>query len=117
MSVFQHPHLTRGIVKTAKGSFIVKRGLVDVPEEIGEELGWQLVDADSDDQRELSTLSSPDDDETPVRRGSPRVVDVEVRPRGAGADDSSESGIATGAARCAVGRVRPPMTATSTGGP
>ncbi len=70
MSVFQHPHLTRGIVKTAKGSFIVKRGLVDVPEEIGEELGWQLVDADSDDQRALSTLSSPDYDETPVRRGS-----------------------------------------------
>ena len=70
MSVFQHPHLTRGIVKTAKGSFIVKRGLVDVPEEIGEELGWQLVDADSDDQRELSTLSSPDHDEAPVRRGS-----------------------------------------------
>lgn len=70
MSVFQHPHLTRGIVKTAKGSFIVKRGLVDVPEEIGEELGWQLVDADSDHQRELSTLSSPDYDETPVQRGS-----------------------------------------------
>ena len=70
MSVFQHPHLTRGIVKTAKGSFIVKRGLVDVPEEIGEELGWQLVDADSEDQRALSTLSSPDYDETPVRRGS-----------------------------------------------
>jgi hypothetical protein len=70
MSVFQHPHLTRGIVKTAKGSFIVKRGLVDVPEEIGEELGWQLVDADSEYQRELSTLSSPDYEETPVRRGS-----------------------------------------------
>ena len=68
MSVFQHPHLTRGIVKTAKGSFIVKRGLVDVPEEIGEELGWQRVDAEY--QRELPTLSSPDDDETPVRRGS-----------------------------------------------
>ena len=70
MSVFQHPHLTRGIVKTAKGSFIVKRGLVDVPEEIGEELGWQLVDTDSDYQRELATLPSPDYDEAPVRRGS-----------------------------------------------
>jgi hypothetical protein len=46
MGVFQHPHLTRGIVKTARGSFVVKRGLVDVPDEIGEELGWQLVDAD-----------------------------------------------------------------------
>ena len=105
MSVFQHPHLTRGIVKTAKGSFIVKRGLVDVPEEIGEELGWQLVDADSDYQRELPTLSSPDDDETAVPARVAGVVDVEVRPRGAGADDSSESGIAPGAARCAVGRL------------
>ena len=70
MSVFQHPHLTRGIVKTAKGSFIVKRGLVDVPDEIGEELGWQLVDTDREYQRELATLRSPDDDEAPARRGS-----------------------------------------------
>src|SRR5215204_6565240 len=70
MSVFQHPHLTRGIVKTSKGSFVVKRGLVDVPEEIGEELGWQLVDTDSEHERELSTLQSADDDEAPVRRGS-----------------------------------------------
>ena len=70
MSVFQHPHLTRGIVKTAKGSFIVKRGLVDVPEEVGEELGWQLVDTDSEYQRELATLRSPDYDEAPGRRGS-----------------------------------------------
>jgi hypothetical protein len=73
MSVFQHPHLTRGIVKTAKGSFIVKRGLVDVPDEIGEELGWQLVDTDSGYQAELSTLRTRDYDEAPVsRRVAPR---------------------------------------------
>jgi hypothetical protein len=70
MSVFQHPHLTRGIVKTAKGSFIVKRGLVDVPDEIGEELGWQLVDTDSEYQRQLATLHSPVYDEAPARSGS-----------------------------------------------
>ena len=68
MSVFQHPHLTRGIVKTAKGSFIVKRGLVDVPDEIGEELGWQPVDTDSGYPRELAALSSRDYDEASGRR-------------------------------------------------
>jgi hypothetical protein len=48
MRIFQHPHLTRGIVTTAKGSFVVIRGLVEMPDEIGEELGWRPVDADAD---------------------------------------------------------------------
>jgi|SRR6185295_3400629 len=43
MSVFHHPHLTRGIVTTSKGSFVVVRGLVEAPDEIGESLGWQPV--------------------------------------------------------------------------
>jgi hypothetical protein len=68
MSVFQHPHLTRGIVKTAWGSFIVKRGLVDVPDEIGEELGWQPVDTDSGYHRELPAMRSRDYDESPDGR-------------------------------------------------
>ena len=63
MSVFQHPHLTRGIVKTAKGSFIVKRGLVEAPDEIGEELGWLPVDTDDDYQREFRELRARDYDE------------------------------------------------------
>ena len=44
MSVFRHPHLTRGIVRTPKGAFEVSRGLVDVPDELGEALGWLPVD-------------------------------------------------------------------------
>ena len=68
MSVFQHPHLTRGIVKTAKGSFIVKRGLVEAPDEIGEELGWQPVDTDNDYQREFRELRVRDYDEAPSAR-------------------------------------------------
>ena len=48
MSLFQHPHLTRGIVKTAKGAFVVSRGLVDVPDELGESLGWLPADAAND---------------------------------------------------------------------
>jgi hypothetical protein len=63
MAVFHHPHLTRGIVKTAKGSFVVVRGFVDVPDEIGEALGWEPVDAETHPQaaqarphpRELAT--------------------------------------------------------------
>ena len=48
MSVFQHPHLTRGIVKTAKGAFVISRGLVEMPDEIGEALGWRSIDEESD---------------------------------------------------------------------
>jgi hypothetical protein len=54
MSVFQHPHLTRGIVKTSKGAFLVTRGLVEAPDDIGEELGWRPVSSDEQTQPELS---------------------------------------------------------------
>ena len=71
MAVFQHPHLTRGIVKTAKGSFVISRGLVRAPAEIGESLGWRRVDVepptpatpagkrDSSDPREAMAPSEP----------------------------------------------------------
>jgi hypothetical protein len=50
MSVFHHPHLTRGIVNTPKGSFVIVRGLVEVPDEIGESLGWRPVDVEANPQ-------------------------------------------------------------------
>ena len=40
MALFRHPHLIRGVVHTPKGSFAISRGLVDVPDEIGESYGW-----------------------------------------------------------------------------
>jgi len=49
MSLFHHPHLTRGIVKTARGAFVVSRGLVDVPDDVGESLGWRRADAGQED--------------------------------------------------------------------
>ena len=55
MSVFHHPHLTRGIVKTPKGSFLIVRGLVEAPDEIGESLGWDRVDVESQPQHHAST--------------------------------------------------------------
>lgn len=46
MSLFQHPHLTRGIVHTPMGAFTVNRGIVDLPEDLGEALGWARVSFD-----------------------------------------------------------------------
>ena len=46
MSLFKHPHLTRGIVRTANGAFVVTRGLVEAPDHVGESQGWTLVDDD-----------------------------------------------------------------------
>ena len=40
MAIFRHPHLLRGIVHTPHGAFAVVRGLVDLPDEIGEALRW-----------------------------------------------------------------------------
>ncbi len=44
MGLFRHPSLVRGIVHTPHGAFAVVRRLVDVPDEIGEALGWESVD-------------------------------------------------------------------------
>jgi hypothetical protein len=46
MAVFQHPHLTRGVVQTPKGAFVISRGFVSAPDDIGESLGWKRVDVE-----------------------------------------------------------------------
>ena len=48
MSLFRHPHLVRGVVHTHQGQFFIRRGLVEVPDHVGENLGWLRVDADED---------------------------------------------------------------------
>jgi hypothetical protein len=60
MGIFQHPHLTRGIVRTSKGAFEISRGLVDVPDELGESLGWRSADPENATPANTSSrLSSP----------------------------------------------------------
>jgi hypothetical protein len=44
MAIFRHPHLIRGIVHTPYGAFAISRGYADIPEEIGEALGWARTD-------------------------------------------------------------------------
>jgi len=51
MARFRHPHLIRGIVRTPRGGFTISRGVVELPEEIGEELGWRRLDADAERDR------------------------------------------------------------------
>ena len=48
MAVFQHPHLTRGVVTTPKGSFVISRGFLIAPDEVGESFGWRRVDLEQD---------------------------------------------------------------------
>ena len=46
MSLFRHPHLVRGIVHTAEGAFVIHRGVAELPEDVGDSLGWLRVDDD-----------------------------------------------------------------------
>ena len=57
MSLFRHPHLTRGVVHTAKGSFVITRGLVNVPDEVGESYGWLRLEPE--DQRDGPVRVTP----------------------------------------------------------
>jgi hypothetical protein len=50
MGLFRHPHLVRGVVHTANGNFAISRGLVSVPDEVGEFYGW--VRLEHEDQRD-----------------------------------------------------------------
>jgi hypothetical protein len=52
-TLFRHPHLTRGIVHTTGGNFVIQRGLVRVPDAVGAWHGWQRVQPD--DPNEAST--------------------------------------------------------------
>lgn len=58
MGMFEHPHLIRGIVRTAQGAFVVSRGLVELPDELGESLGWRPADS-ADDTPSTASRSLP----------------------------------------------------------
>ena len=40
MALFKHPCLVHGTVHTPFGAFTIVRGLVEMPDEIGEAMGW-----------------------------------------------------------------------------
>jgi hypothetical protein len=46
MSLFRHPHLVRGVVHTPEGAFAIHRGIVEIPDDVGDSLGWVRLDDD-----------------------------------------------------------------------
>ena len=46
MGRFRHPHLVRGFVYTPNGAFAIVRGIVEVPDAVGESLGWLRAEED-----------------------------------------------------------------------
>ena len=64
MGLYRHPHLTRGVVHTPQGAFRINRGIVELPDELGESLGWTSVSLDGDEESASAgvRLAAPGDD-------------------------------------------------------
>jgi hypothetical protein len=77
VGLFRHPHLTRGVVHTSKGSFAILRGIVDVSDDLGESYGWLRVT--SDDQAAGSARIATNASGARTMRAS-GLSDVEARP-------------------------------------
>jgi hypothetical protein len=58
MPLFRHPHLLRGIVHTSLGAFELDRGLADIPDTVGESLGWKWVPG-SDEEHQQEKAKRP----------------------------------------------------------
>ena len=64
MGLYRHPYLTRGVVHTPQGAFRINRGIVELPDELGESLPWTAVTSEDDDGPAQAAIVS-----MPVRRG------------------------------------------------
>ncbi len=60
MALFQHSHLSHGVVHTPNGNFAITRGRVDAPEEVGESYGWLRLDAEDQPGGPMPTVPLPD---------------------------------------------------------
>lgn len=58
MGLFRHPHLTRGVVHTSEGAFRIERGVADVPDDIGEALGWNRIEEESEPAAAITRTSA-----------------------------------------------------------
>ena len=71
MGLYLHPHLVRGVMHTPEGAFRINRGVVELPDELGESLGWTaLMDDDDGGESALAAVrpAAPrSDPPTPLR--------------------------------------------------
>jgi hypothetical protein len=75
MPLFRHPCLVRGVVYTDSGAFVISRGIVDVPEEVGHSFGW-----------------IPIEDPEPMASSPTRRLQNDANSRRAGSQDAGASG-------------------------
>lgn len=54
VALFRHPHLIRGVIHTAFGAVLLERGIAELPEQVGESLGWVRVPDEDEPVRRLS---------------------------------------------------------------
>jgi hypothetical protein len=57
MAIFLHPFLTRGVVRLPNGAFPITRGRVELPDDVGEPLGWRKIE--DDDSAEPQAAARP----------------------------------------------------------
>ncbi len=62
MGLYRHPHLVRGVVHTPEGAFRIDRGLVRVPDEVGDSLGWKRLDEEHALLERAPRAAAPDAD-------------------------------------------------------
>jgi len=81
MPLFRHPCLVRGVVHTDSGAFVISRGIVDVPEEVGQSFGW-----------------IPVEDPEPMASSRTRRLQLDANSSRAGSKDARRSGDAAAGA-------------------
>ena len=89
MSLFQHPHCLYGTIRTPLGAFVVSRGLVEAPDDVGETLGL----ASHRRRRSLSRATHDITDASPrPARESQRTVRAAVKSTAPGQKRSRHAG-------------------------
>lgn len=58
-TLFRHPHLTRGVIHTTWGNFVIERGVVRAPDWVGAEQGWQRVGSETPDVIQTAITHGP----------------------------------------------------------
>jgi hypothetical protein len=101
MSVFQHPHRLYGTIQTPLGAFVVSRGLVEAPDDVGETLGWRRIDGDDPPSRATHDITDASprpahEPQRPVRAAVKGTASGQKHPRHAGAVDDQLRDIVEG---------------------
>jgi hypothetical protein len=111
MPLYRHPHLVRGIVHTRMGAFELNRGLAEVPESIGEALGWQRCPEHADARTQFPSGQQG----MPVAPCGPQRERASAPPQGTEIAPSDNVAAPTTSGEAALERVLAAVTAAVAG--